>query len=129
MYPTSAADPDGKPYSGEHKYVMHFPTGQTPPVKGFWSLTMYELMPDGRLFFIRNDLNRFALGDRSPGIEKQVDGSFSMLMQTEAPGSTAERAAWLPTPPGEFRVVLRAYEPSEALQQGRASLPRIERLP
>src|SRR5262249_28491751 len=48
IYPTSIADADGKPYSGANKYVMHFPKGQTPPVDGFWSLTMY----DAQFFFV-----------------------------------------------------------------------------
>ena len=42
VYPTTEADVDGKPYDGAHKYVMHFDKGQLPPVKGFWSLTMYN---------------------------------------------------------------------------------------
>lgn len=40
VYPISAKDASGKPYSGANKYVMHFPEGQMPPVEGFWSLTM-----------------------------------------------------------------------------------------
>ena len=42
IYPTSQADADGKPYDGANRYVMHFDKGQTPPVDGFWSLTMYD---------------------------------------------------------------------------------------
>ena len=43
IYPTSQKDADGRAYDGANKYVMHFPKGQLPPVRGFWSVTM--LMP------------------------------------------------------------------------------------
>ena len=57
VYPTSLVDGDGKPYDGANKYVMHFPKGQTPPAKGFWSLTMY----DADYFFVKNPLNRYTV--------------------------------------------------------------------
>src|SRR5262249_45987593 len=41
VYPTSEVDADGKPYDGANRYTMTFPKGQMPPVKGFWSVTMY----------------------------------------------------------------------------------------
>src|SRR5262245_17415076 len=42
VYPTSQKDADGKEYNGANKYVMHFPKGQLPPARGFWSVTMYD---------------------------------------------------------------------------------------
>ena len=59
--PTSEVDADGKPYDGANKYVMHFDKGQTPPAKGFWSLTMY----DAEYFFVANPLNRYTLSSRN----------------------------------------------------------------
>src|SRR6266498_2047798 len=51
LYPFSEKDADGKEYDGsKHAYVMRFAQGQLPPVKGFWSLTMY----DPNLFFVAN---------------------------------------------------------------------------
>src|SRR5208282_4288078 len=60
VYPTSVVDEDGKPYDGANKYVMHFPKGQTPPARGFWSLTMY----DADYFFVANSLNRSTVSSR-----------------------------------------------------------------
>ncbi len=42
VYPNTRVDGEGKPLSGANKYVIHFQAGQLPPVKGFWSLTMYD---------------------------------------------------------------------------------------
>ena len=42
VYPTSQKDADDRAYDGAHKYVMRFPRGQLPPVRGFWSVTMYD---------------------------------------------------------------------------------------
>ena len=42
VYPTSEGPNVLEPYTGAKKYVMHFPKGELPPVKGFWSLTMYD---------------------------------------------------------------------------------------
>jgi hypothetical protein len=128
VYLTAATDSSGRPLHGDHRYRLVVPTGGIQ-AKAFWSITMYELMPDGRLFFIANDLNRFALGDRSPGIVRRSDGSFDMWLSTNAPDSESARAAWLPAPKGEFRVTLRAYVPTEALIQGQVAMPMIERLP
>ena len=39
---------------------MRFEKGQMPPVKGFWSLTMYD--PD--FFFVPNPIDRYCLSQR-----------------------------------------------------------------
>jgi hypothetical protein len=43
MYSTYESDDHGQPLDGAHRYVLRFPKGGLPPVKGFWSLTMYGL--------------------------------------------------------------------------------------
>jgi hypothetical protein len=35
IYPPCAVDSDGNPFSGQHRYVLRFPPGQTPPVSTF----------------------------------------------------------------------------------------------
>ena len=61
VYPTSEGPDILKPYSGAHKYVMHFNKGELPPVDGFWSLTMY----DADYFFVPNPLNRYTVSQRN----------------------------------------------------------------
>jgi hypothetical protein len=107
VYPTSVVDGDGNAYDGAYKYVMHFPSGQTPPAKGFWSLTMY----DGDYFFVANPLNRSTLGSRSEFVYNQ-DGSLDLFIQNDSPGKDKE-SNWLPAPPGKFILMLRLYWPQE----------------
>ena len=40
---------------------MHFDKGQTPPVDGFWSLTMYN----AEYFFVDNKLNKYTVSPRN----------------------------------------------------------------
>jgi hypothetical protein len=40
-----------------------------------------------------------------------------------------DRANWLPTPAGDFRPILRMYEPQPALFDGSSTLPPITRRP
>lgn len=107
VYPTSQMDGDGKPYDGANKYIMHFPKGQTPPVKGFWSLTMYN----GEYFFVDNPLNRYTLSPRND-LKFNEDGSLDLYIQKDSPGKEHE-SNWLPAPSGKFILMLRLYWPEE----------------
>ena len=107
VYPTSEVDGDGKPYDGAKRYVMHFPKGQTPPAKGFWSLTMY----DGDYFFIKNPLNRYSFSPRNDP-KYNDDGSLDIYIQKDSPGKEKE-SNWLPAPSGKFILMLRLYWPQE----------------
>ncbi len=107
VYPTSVVDGDRKPYDGANKYVMHFPKGQTPPAKGFWSLTMY----DGDYFFVKNPLNRYTLSSRYD-FKYNEDGSLDFYIQNDSPGKEKE-SNWLPAPSGKFILMLRLYWPQE----------------
>jgi hypothetical protein len=49
VYPSAETDNRGDFLTGAHRYRLHIPVGGIP-VDAFWSLSMYELMPDGRLF-------------------------------------------------------------------------------
>jgi hypothetical protein len=99
------------------KYVLTFPPGQLPPVEkeGFWSITMYNI-PERLL--IHNPIERYALGNRSPGLKRNNDGGLSIYLQPESPGKDKE-GNWLPTPPeGPFFYVVRLYLPAKSAQDG-----------
>lgn len=108
IYPFSEKDTDGKEYDGSsHKYVVHFEKGRMPPVKGFWSLTMYG--PD--FFFVPNPINRYNLSQRNTFVTNP-DGSVTLYLQAESPGPDKE-ANWLPAPKGKFIPMLRLYWPTD----------------
>jgi hypothetical protein len=107
VYPTSQVGPDGRPYDGTNRYVMHFDKGQLPPVRGFWSLTMY----DGQLFFAPNRLHRYTLSPRN-AFKYNADGSLDLYLQHDSPGKDKE-SNWLPAPAGRFIPMLRLYWPKE----------------
>lgn len=81
-----------------------------PPVNEFWSMTMYG--PDNN--FVANEGMRYSVGDRTRGMVKDADGSFTVDIQPDAPSDPAARANWLPAPrQGPFHLILRTYGPKQ----------------
>jgi hypothetical protein len=109
VYPYAEQDSTGQKLSGANKYTLTFPTGQTPPVEGFWSITMY--IEDGGLWFYPNPLNKFTVSPRN-NLKTNDDGSLTLYFQHESPGEEKE-ANWLPAPEGPFTLMLRMYWPKE----------------
>jgi len=109
IYPVVRVDGAGRPLEGSNKYVMHFAKGQTPPVNGFWSLTMY----DEQMFFVDNPLDKYTVSPRSD-LRYNADGSLDLYLQNESPGKDKE-ANWLPAPKGAFVPMLRMYWPKRAV--------------
>jgi hypothetical protein len=107
VYPTSMKDAEGRAYDGANKYVMRFPKGQLPPVRGFWSLTMY----DDKYFFVSNPINRYSISARQ-NLKTNPDGSTDLYIQKDSPGPDKE-SNWLPAPAGKFILMLRMYWPNE----------------
>jgi hypothetical protein len=123
-YPHPAGE-QGRMFLGPGPYRLHFPTGGLPPVDGFWSLTMYEATPDGQFFLVANPAGRYSIGDRTPGLKINPDGSLDIWIARSDPGPE-RRSNWLPAPAsGPFTLSLRAYLPRRALLNGTYRLPPI----
>jgi hypothetical protein len=122
VYPYTQVDGDGKPLSGAHTYRVRLPKGETPPVKGFWSLTMY----DPGYFFVPNSLDRYTLSSRN-ALRPNEDGSLDLYLQHESPGKARE-SNWLPAPRGNFILMLRMYWPGEAVLDGSWKPPAVSRV-
>ncbi len=126
MYFQAMRDGANAPLSGDHAYRWRVPAGGVP-ADAFWSLTMYQAEPDGRFFLVENPIRRFSVGDRTPGLVKNADGSTDILIQRNAPTGPAG-ANWLPEPAGEMRLSLRAYLPRKVLRDRTWRFPPIERI-
>src|SRR4051794_15099278 len=61
--PYTEVDSKGQPLNGANKYTLTFAKGQTPPVEGFSSITMYVI--DGGWWFVPNSLNKFTVSPRN----------------------------------------------------------------
>jgi hypothetical protein len=109
-------------YDGRKMWRIHFAPGQLPPVSGFWSLTMYERAADGQSFFTENTLKRYAIGNRTPGLKTNDDGTLDIWIGHDDPGPERQ-ANWLPAPAGSFTMTLRAYLPARSLLNGDYKLP------
>jgi hypothetical protein len=127
IYPQMRADEAGNPITGADRFRLALPAG-VPQVNAFWSLTLYEVTADGSQYFVDNEINRYAIGDRTPGLHTNADGSIDLWIQNAAPADETQRANWLPAPTGPFSLVFRAYEPGADFRDRRKPLPALEKL-
>ncbi len=126
MYFHANFAPDGSRLTGAQKFLWRVPPGGVP-AEAFWSLTMYQAEPDGRYFLVENPINRFAIGDRTPGLARDDDGSIPILIQRERPQGRFA-ANWLPAPAGPMRLALRAYLPKRELLERRWRVPALSQV-
>ncbi len=119
IYPTTHVDNHDQPLEGTIPYVIHFAKGQTPPVQGFWSLTLYN----DQYFFAENQLNRFTLSSRDP-LKYNEDGSLDLYIQHDSPGQEKE-SNWLPAPSGKYVLMFRFYWPKDTLATGFWNPPAV----
>ena len=123
MYPLCEVDAEGRPLDGRGRYELHFAPDQAPQVDAFWSMTMYGKRD---CLLVPNAIERYSIGDRTPGLVWQRDGSLRIRMQADDPGPGHN---WLPTPADDhFYVVLRLYQPRDAHLQMQFNYPPLQRL-
>jgi hypothetical protein len=114
-------DANGARLNGGNRYTVTFARDQFPPVKGFWSLTLY----DQDHFFARNEIKRYSVGTKNKGLALAADGSLTIYVQAEAPSDPVRRANWLPAPREPFSLYLRAYWPEPAITSGEWTPPAV----
>lgn len=121
VYPFTNVDSNGQPLKGSNHYVIHFAKDETPPVNGFWSLTLYN----DKFFFFNNPLNRYTLSPRN-SLKYNEDGSLDLYIQNESPDKDKE-SNWLPAPADDFVLMLRFYWPKASLLDGKWTLPLVKK--
>jgi hypothetical protein len=126
-YPMTKEDANGDALNGRAKYQLRF--GAAPPVNAFWSVTMYDTSYDGTAgYMVENSINRYLINSTTEGLIRDDDGALTIMMQRDEPDDPTERANWLPTPDGEFYLVLRMYWPKPAALDGTWNLPPVVRV-
>jgi hypothetical protein len=114
-------DANGERLNGAKAYTVTFPPGGGPPVRGFWSLTLYN----ERHFFAANDLGRYSLGTKSKALRYGADGSLTLYVQASPP-VPEHYDNWLPAPAdAAFSLYLRAYWPGDAIASGAWTPPAV----
>jgi hypothetical protein len=79
-------DSAGRPLEGDNAYAITFAKGETPPVKGFWSLILYN----EEHFFHANALGRYSLGTKNKTLKYNGDGSLTLYASAKSPGEERE---------------------------------------
>ena len=116
-------DSSGARLNSANRYTVTFAKGATPPVNGFWSLSIYN----EHHFFIANPINRFSVGTKNKGLKLAADGSLTIYVQADAPAESSKRANWLPAPKGDFSLYVRSYWPKPAITDGEWTPPAVVR--
>lgn len=86
----------------------------------FWSATLYGL-PERLL--VDNPIDRYSIGDRTPGLVHDEDGGLTLYVQHTRPNGPQQAANWLPAPDGPFSVIIRMYGPEASVLDGTWQLP------
>lgn len=121
----TTTDVTGTLVDGSKKYTIRFAPGELPKVFGFWSLTVY----DATFNLTPNPINRYSVGNRTPGLQRDADGGLTLYLQHASPGRGKE-SNWLPIPPsGIFTLTFRAYWPDSAVAEGKWSPPGVTPVP
>jgi len=116
-------DSQGQQLDGKNNYTVTFPKGQLPPVKGFWSMTLYN---EHHLFH-PNKLNRYSLGTKSKFMQYNPDGSLTLYFGAKSPGKDKE-TNWVPAPKGNFSLYIRAYWSEKAILEGTWMPPNVAKV-
>ncbi|MFI8295823.1 DUF1254 domain-containing protein [Streptomyces nigra] len=117
-------DTTGARLHGANTYTLAFPADGVPPVRGFWSLTLY----DEHHFFHPNELSRFSLGTKTKDLHFEEDGSLVITVGGEKPTRPELLPNWLPAPTAEFSLFLRAYWPDKAVLDQAWTPPAVHKL-
>jgi hypothetical protein len=113
-------DDNNQLLNGGHEYTVTFAKGQLPPVKGFWSLTLYNQYH----FFSPNEIKRYSVGTKNKTLITNPDGSLTIYVQSTPPEGD-KKANWLPAPKESFVLYVRAYWPEEAALNNQWTPPAV----
>lgn len=125
MYLPVFTDNQAQPLQSDRQYRIHFTADNLPPAEAFWSITLYSL-PENQLK--ANPIKRYAIGDRTPTLTHNADGSLDLYIQQSMPAGD-KAGNWLPTgADGPVWMIMRMYRPSAKALNGEFIPPAVERV-
>ena len=96
-------DSQGSPLNGTRPLQLRLAADNMPPCDAFWSLTAYGT----DMYLVANEIDRWSISDRTPGLVYADDGSLTLYLSAEPPDV---RENWLPVPDGPYLLGMRVYE-------------------
>jgi hypothetical protein len=120
VYLETSKDKDGDWLSGGTNYVFRVPAN--PPVKQFWSITLYDNVTRGPIL---TDAGASDLSSRDEGLVTNADGTVDVHIGPKKPEG---KVNWIKTNPGRgWFPYFRFYAPTEAYFDKSWSLTDIEK--
>ncbi len=116
VYLTTTKDADKKDMTGGKSYELRLAVA--PPVKEFWSITLYS---SDTAQLIDNEANKYRIGDNTPGLKIEPDGSLRVFISPEPPEDESYLANWIPNAKSKdipLNVVMRLYGPGDDILNG-----------
>ena len=112
-------DATGARLNSANRYTVTFDKDGTPPVNGFWSLSIYN----AHHFFIANAINRFSVGTKNSDLKHAADGSLTIYVQATAPTAPVNGPTGCRRPRATSRSYVRAYWPKPEVTEGKWTPP------
>lgn len=100
---TAQHDVEQSRLDGARPLTLRFEANELPPCNAFWSLTAYGQ----DLYLVDNEIDRWSIGDRTPGLNYADDGSLTIWVSADRPDDISN---WLPVPSGPYLLGMRVYE-------------------
>lgn len=106
---------DGKPLMSDKHYVIKMTKEQLPPVKAFWSVTLYDAKNG---YFIPNEKKKYSVGENS-GMKLDEKGGIDIHIAAKKPENVPVEN-WLPSgnKVEELDLILRMYGPDKEKMKG-----------
>ncbi len=104
---TTDSDIHGIRLHGTTNYRLRFPKNSINDSAKLWSVTLYT--SENSLFI--NPINLYAIQSFASSLETNDDGSIDIYIQRFP--LVQPKGNWLPCPMGNFKIMIRLYQPSD----------------
>lgn len=121
VYPLAKTDQSGAPLNGNNNYKITFKPDDFPDTSAFWSITLY----DKNGFLYSNPAGIHSVGPHR-GVTHDTDGSLTITVSNIKPEHSFD--TWLPSPSGEFYLMMRIFLPGEQVLLGKWLPPKIAKI-